>query len=237
MDKLHIFIGWDSREDIAYQVCAHSLFRHSKSNLSIIPLKQHELRQNNIYTRPTDNLSSTEFTFTRFLVPYLMNYEGWALFIDCDFLFTTDVKELFDLAHNDYAVMVAKHDYKPTELVKMDGKSQSLYPRKNWSSCILWNCSHPDNRIITPDLINNASGAFLHRFRWLEDETIGEFDYSWNFLEGWYTPTKDKSPNAIHYTRGNVYFKEYQNVDYADLWKEEYMLYSGKKWTDSNIIN
>lgn len=219
MSSLKIFIGWDSREDIAYQVCVDSLNQNSSKPLNIIALKQEELRKQKHYWRPKDPLATTEFTYTRFLTPYLSNYQGWSLFIDCDFLFTDDIAKLFALADPRYAVMCVQHDYKPTESTKMDGVVQTVYPRKNWSSLVLWNCAHPANRVITPELANTESGAFLHRFQWLSDDLIGSIPTEWNWLEGWNKKPKEGLPKGIHFTRGGPWFKDYQNVDYADLWQ------------------
>ena len=166
MNPLKIFVGWDSREDIAYQVCKSSIELHASVPVEIIPLKQKTLRKEGIYTRPVDQLASTEFTFTRFLIPQLCEFKGWALFIDCDFVFKEDVANLFRYINNQYAVMCAQHDYTPPEGTKMDGQQQHNYPRKNWSSMMLVNCEHPDNRIVTADFVNdtNKTGAYLHRF-------------------------------------------------------------------------
>ena len=219
--KLKIFVGWDSREDIAYQVCVTSLKRHASEPLEIVPLKQKDLREQELYFRKKDPLASTEFTYTRFLVPKLMDYKGWALFVDCDFLFTADIVDLFSLADDRYAVMCVKHDYRPTETVKMDGAVQTVYPRKNWSSMVLWNCSHPANRVVTPETVNNQTASFLHRFQWLSDDLIGEVSETWNWLEGWSQRPKDGPPKAIHFTRGGPWFENCQRVDYAQLWLEE----------------
>ena len=234
---MKIFIGWDSREDIAYQVAKFSIEERTSDDIEIIPLKQHELRQKDIYTRDIDMLGSTEFTFTRFLVPYLSDYKGWSLFIDCDFLCFSDIGELFKLANDDYAVMCVKHDYIPTDTLKMDNCIQHLYPRKNWSSCILFNNSHPSNSILTPELVNTETGKFLHRFQWLQDSEIGSLPHTWNWLEDWYHEPEDGKPNFVHYTRGNVYFKNYQNVDYADEWKNEFKRMSGRPWTNNDILD
>ena len=133
--ELKVFVGWDSREDIAFQVAKHSIQKHNP-NVKVYPLKLPTLQELGIYTRGVDAKASTEFTFSRFFVPMLTGYKGWALFIDCDFLCTTDISELFKQANDNYAVMVAKHDYTPKEGTKMDGKQQLQYPRKNWSSCM-----------------------------------------------------------------------------------------------------
>ncbi len=185
------------------------------------PLKQQELRDAGWYTRPIDKLASTEFTFTRFLIPELTNFEGWALFMDCDMILTTDIKELFDQADDKYAVMCVQHDYTPKEGTKMDGQKQTIYPRKNWSSVMLFNCAHPSNAALTMDLVNNPeiNGAYLHRFSWLKDEEIGELDHTWNYLVGVYDDLD--VPKLIHYTEGGPWFENYRDCEFANLWKNE----------------
>jgi len=215
---MKIFIGWDSREDDAYNVCVHTLLKHSSIPLEIFPLKRIPLRDSGLYKREEGDVS-TEFAFTRFLTPRLSNYLGWSLFIDCDFLFTRDVAELYNMRDNDFALMCVKHDYTPKDSVKMDGQKQVAYPRKNWSSCILWNCGHESNQTLTPEVVNTESGAFLHRFQWLDDKEIGEIPLEWNWLEGEYDKP-EKPPAVIHYTNGGPWFKECQDVNYADLWNE-----------------
>jgi len=214
---MKIFIGWDSREEDAYKVCVHTIKKHASKDVEIVPLKRDELIEQGLYTRDEGGNVSTEFAYTRFLTPYLADYKGWALFIDCDFLFTRDVAELFSLADPQYAVMCVQHDYTPSAAIKMDGQKQVAYPRKNWSSCVLWNCGHPANAIITPDIVNTETGAFLHRFQWLSDNLIGELPLEWNWLEGEYEKP-DEIPAVIHYTNGGAWFKECQDVDYAQEW-------------------
>lgn len=216
----NVYVGWDSREDIAFQVAQHSIHKHNP-NVNVLALKQHELRDKGGYWRDVDLLASTEFSFTRFLVPNLNHYSGWAVFVDCDFLFTTDIGELFDQADSKYAVQVVKHDYTPKETVKMDGKTQHLYPRKNWSSMILFNCAHPSNAALDLVNVNTQSGAWLHQFKWLKDEEIGELSPEWNWLVGWYKEPEDGKPKAIHYTQGGPWFKEYADVEYGDRWIAE----------------
>ena len=214
---MKIFIGWDSREEDAYKVCVHTIKKHASKDVDIVPLKRDELIKQGLYTRDEGGNVSTEFAYTRFLTPHLADYKGWALFIDCDFLFTRDVAELFSLADPQYAVMCVQHDYTPSAAIKMDGQKQVAYPRKNWSSCVLWNCGHPANAIITPDIVNTETGAFLHRFQWLSDNLIGELPLEWNWLEGEYEKP-DEIPAVIHYTNGGAWFKECQDVDYAQEW-------------------
>lgn len=220
--KYKVFIGWDSREDIAYQVARKSILDTAKypNEIEVIPLKQDELREKGLYWRDVDKLGSTEFTFTRFLVPELMQFNGWALFIDCDFLFLNDVRKLFDLANDKYAVMCAKHDYTPKEETKMDGQVQHIYPRKNWSSMMLINCGHKSNRKLTKELVNNPDigGAYLHRFSWLDDKEIGQVSHEWNWLINWYKEPQDGTPRALHYTEGGPWFKEYERCEYAVDW-------------------
>lgn len=217
---MEIYIGYDSREDLAYQVCKHSI-KSQSSRANVHPLKLKELIEKNIYQRSEDKLGSTEFTFSRFLVPILNKYEGWALFCDCDVIFLKPLEELFALADDQFALMCVKHDYTPKEGLKMDGKVQSLYPRKNWSSVVLWNCSHPSNRKITLDLINNpgTTGKFLHRFSWLDDNEIGSLPHEWNWLVDWYHEPQDGIPKAIHYTEGGPWFEEYRFCSYNQIWK------------------
>lgn len=220
-----VFVGYDSREDIAWQVCRHSLLRHSHEDVEAIPLRQAALRELGLYTRPVDAGASTEFSLTRFLTPYLAAQTGWVIFCDCDFLYTTDVSEVFERLDPAKALYCVQHDYKPAYDVKMDGKKQAIYPRKNWSSFMIFNCDHPDVKALTPAVVNSASPAFLHRFEWISDDNaIGALDLEWNFLEGEY-PRPEKTPRVIHYTNGGPWFEEWQSCDYADLWIRERDLY------------
>lgn len=222
-----IFIGWDSREDIAYQVAKKSIEHHSNSTIDIVPLKQKDLRKQEMYWRDKDKLASTEFTFTRFLLPELMNFDGWALFIDCDFVALEDVTKLFAQADDQYAIMCAQHDYTPKEGTKMDGQQQHAYPRKNWSSMMLINCGHPSNKILTKELVNDhdIDGKYLHRFSWLDDSEIGEISHEWNWLVGWYKEPTDGSPKFLHYTEGGPWFEQYQDCEYANEYYKAERLY------------
>lgn len=231
-----VFVGYTSYQDVVYQVAKHSIERLSP-DVECRPIVQHALRDLGIYTRPHDKNGTTEFSITRFLTPWLAGYKGWVLFCDNDVLALTDVNELFDQADDRYAVMCAKHNHTPQEGVKLDGQKQTIYPRKNWSSVVLWNCGHPKNQQITPELINEVSPLFLHRFLWLESDEIGEFSHEWNWLVDWYKEPQDGTPKFLHYTEGGPYFKNYQDVDYADLWRHEYELYAGKPFTDADIID
>lgn len=213
-----IFVGYDSREVPAYKACIKSIKDSSKSNIDFIELNTNKLKQSNIYTRDKDPLSSTEFTFSRFLVPYLSNYTGWALFCDCDFIFLEDIENLFSLADDKFAVMCVQHDYTPTNTIKMDGKVQHLYPRKNWSSLVLWNCSHPSNKNLTPDIVNTQTGQYLHRFSWLTDNEIGSIPLQWNWLVGWYKEPRDGHPKALHFTEGGPWFDDFKDCEYSNYY-------------------
>ena len=220
-EAFRVFVGWDSREDIAYQVCRHSILQRSSIPVEVIPLKQDELRAKGLYWRDVDPLASTEFVYTRFLVPYLAGYEGWALFIDCDFLYTRDIADLVAQTDDRYAVMCVHHDHRPPESEKMDGKVQTVWPRKNWSSMVLYNCGHPKCRTLSPEAVNTKPPAFLHRFQWLDDSEIGEVSETWNWLEGWCEKPEGEPPAVVHYTRGGPWFDNWQDVDYASLWLAE----------------
>jgi lipopolysaccharide biosynthesis glycosyltransferase len=213
---MNIFIGYDSREDLAYQVCAYSINKHQPL-ATIRPLKLNQLQNSGVYWRDPDQLSSTEFSFSRFLVPYLTAYKGWAIFCDCDFLFLDDVNKIFQQADNQYAVMCVQQEHRPQTLIKMDGKAQYLYPRKNWSSLILWNCQHPSNQQLTPAMVNTQSGLYLHQFDWLNNHEIGKLDPEWNCLVGW---TKENNPKALHYTEGGPWFEQYRQCEYNQIWKD-----------------
>lgn len=214
---IRIYIGYDSREKDAYDVCVNSLKEYE---CEIVPLKINELIEKNIYNRENDPLASTEFTYSRFLVPYLNNFNGICLFCDCDFIFLKDPNEIVKYNLNlNYAVNVVKHlEYVPKSTKKMDGKIQSTYPRKNWSSLMLWNCSHNSNFKLQPELINRESGKFFHRFEWLADNDIGEIPLNWNWLVGYYEETEYLKPYALHFTDGGPWFDEYKNCEYSDIY-------------------
>ena len=222
-----VFVGYDSREDIAWQVCRHSILRHSRSVAEVVPLRQNLLRASGLYTRPHDVGASTEFSLTRFLTPYLAGDSGWAIFCDCDFLFTTDICSVLDGLDPAKAVYCVQHDYIPRHAMKMDGKAQAIYPRKNWSSFMVFNCAHPDVKALTPAVVNAATAAYLHRLEWVsEDSAIGALDVDWNYLEGEY-PMPAYTPRVIHYTNGGPWFEQWQDCDFADLWLQERDLYLG----------
>ncbi|MBA8901960.1 glycosyltransferase [Phyllobacterium sp. P30BS-XVII] len=220
-EQLDIYVGWDSREPIAYEVAKSTILKHASIPVGVEPIVLENLVSRNAYTRDIDPLASTEFTYSRFFTPWLADYKGWALFCDCDFLFFSDVADLLQYRDPQKAVYCVKHDYTPKEGTKMDGKVQTSYPRKNWSSFMLFNCEHPSVRKLTPELINRESGAYLHRMQWAADDEIGEIPTAWNWLEGWNEKPATGTPNAVHFTNGGPWFKDWQDVEYGDVWRKE----------------
>lgn len=232
-------IGFDRRFPLAYAVTVNSLKHcdemrvydhHSNQLSSISPILLPHLYATGEYTRATtrnnaqmfDEVSgapmSTEFAISRFFIPYLSKYRGWTLFCDSDFLFRKPLSSLIDLIDDRYAVMCVKHEYDPTEGVKMDGQAQTRYARKNWSSMMLINNAHPKNHILTPKLLNELPGRDLHGFLWLDDNDIGELPVEWNWLEGHSDSSIDAA--AVHFTRGTPDIEEYANAPYSDEWQE-----------------
>ncbi len=228
-----VYIGYDQKEHDAYQVCYDSIVRRCSTPVKVMPLVENYLRQGGLYNRKwfrdadgqrRDTLDkkpfSTDFAFSRFLVPVLSLYQGWSLFCDCDFLFTADIDALFKLANPKYAVMCVKHEHVPSEAEKMDGQQQTLYRRKNWSSLTLWQCGHPANQHISIDCVNRMPGQWLHAFEWLKDEQIGALPKEWNHLVG-YDVSRETPPCGIHFTSGIPTMDGHEDDDYADLWRAE----------------
>lgn len=219
MNEHAIYMGYDPALTRSYTAALRSITQFD-DHPPVIPLILSNLRDMGVYTRPDDPKASNEFAHTRFLVPYLNKFRGWALFVDSDVIFLENPSQLFGLANPRYAVQVIKHDYTPASNTKMDGKVQTVYPRKNWSSVMLWNCAHPGARELTPEFIGapDTTWADLHRFTWLDDSEIGELPKEWNWLVGYYKEPKDGSPKLLHYTDGTPQFEAYRDCEYADEW-------------------
>lgn len=220
-DIIKVFIGFDKVESAAWHTFAHSILRQSSKPVALIPLNLQNLKD--VYTRPRDQKQSNEFSFTRFLVPYLSGYEGYALFFDCDMLLRDDIAKIFEAVEKDpgKAVYVVQHNYTPKDDTKYLGTKQYDYPRKNWSSVVLWNCAHPSNKKVTPEFVNTASPMELHRFLWLQDNEIGKLDVRWNWLVGEYTNPPEDVKN-VHWTVGGPYFLEYQDTAFGLEWFKEH---------------
>lgn len=216
---IRLFIGWDSKEKTAFNTFAHSVWRHASEPVLIAPIR---LGQIKTFDRERNPLQSTEFSFSRFMVPYLCGFEGWAIFADCDFLCRGDIAELWKQRDDTKAVQVVKHDYTPVQETKFLGNVQTKYQRKNWSSLILFNNARCT--ALTPDYVNTASGLELHQFKWLHESEIGGIERKWNHLVQEYG--YDPKARMVHYTLGGPWFNEYATCDYADEWFYENRLLS-----------
>lgn len=220
-DKLRVFIGYDPREKLAYDVCRYSILSRvpKTTNLEVFPVIRDILKTARIYTRESDPGASTEFSLTRFLVPYISGYRGYSVFTDLDFLFTVDITTVMDEVDPEMAVSVVKHpEYTSKAKVKMDGQKQSTYPRKNWSSFAVFN--NEKCRRLTPEYVSTAMPRVLHRFEWVDDKGIGSLDPSWNHLVGEHEMPSE-TPKGIHWTLGFPALKGYENSDYSPLWFAE----------------
>ena len=218
MKPIPIFVGYDPREAIAYHTCVNSIIRNSSQPVAIVPVALNLFRD---YSE-THTDGSNHFIYTRFLVPHLMQYIGWAIFIDGDMIVRGDIAELWNLRELDKDVMVVKHDYKTRMTEKYLGAKNEDYPRKNWSSVILWNCNSYPNRKLTSEFVQKATGAELHRFSWLEDKRIGELPKEWNWLPDEYGPNSDAK--LLHYTLGTPCFHEFADTPQGNEWHRERML-------------
>jgi lipopolysaccharide biosynthesis glycosyltransferase len=213
-----VFIGYDPREAVAYHTCVNSIIRHSTSPVSIHPVALNLFQD---YTE-THKDGSNQFIYTRFLVPHLMSYKGSAIFIDGDMIVRDDITKLWELNQFAKDVMVVKHDYKTRMPVKYLGSKNEDYPRKNWSSVIIWNCFTSPNKKLTPKYVMGATGAKLHRFSWLDDERIGELPIEWNWLPDEFGPNEDAK--LLHYTLGAPCFDEFKDTTMAQEWHYEHAL-------------
>jgi hypothetical protein len=220
VEPFKIFVGYDPVETVSYHTMCHSILSRSTIPVSFTPINQRNLKR--CYDRPRDPKQSNEFSFTRFLVPYLCGYQGWAAFFDCDMMVRTDIKELYDLRDENKALLCVQHDYTPKLENKYLGNVQYQYPRKNWSSVVLWNCGHPANRILTPKYVEQATGLELHRFNHLTDSQIGSLDVGWNWLVQDYNLSSleggKKRIKNVHWTNFGPWLNDYQHVDFADEW-------------------
>lgn len=222
-EVLNVYIGFDTRnygQTLAFEGCKRSILanlNNDKYDVNIYQLNLKKLTETGLMTRDFDPLASTEFTYTRFLVPYLNNYQGKALFCDSDFIWTCCVSEAFDYLKDNEAVACVKHDYTPHKMVKMDGRAQTVYPRKNWTSLLVFNCGHPSAKKLSLQAVNNESPAWLHRIQWADDSEIGEIPYQYNYLVGYYDSNDGK---VFHYTDGGPWHPGYEDVQYGELWRQ-----------------
>jgi hypothetical protein len=223
---IRVFIGFDARETVAFSVLAHSIQARASCPVSITSLALAQLGF--VLTRARHPLQSTEFSFSRFLTPYLCEYSGWSIFLDCDMLALDDIAKLYELRDDRYALMVVKHQHTPLEVVKFLDQPQSKYEKKNWSSVMLFNNARC--RALTPEYVNAASGLELHQFKWLEsDALIGSLPKDWNHLVGYDAPRRGVS--LVHYTLGGPYFEEHRDCEFAAEWfaERERMLFAAQR--------
>lgn len=213
-----VYIGYDPREAVVFHTCANSIIRHSSIPLAIIPLALNLIGD----YKENHQDGSNQFIYSRFLVPWLNRFNGWAIYIDGDMVVQADISELWQLRDHSMDVMVVKHDYKTRKQRKYLGNANEDYPRKNWSSVILWNCQNYPTRMLTPEFVSKSTGAYLHRFSWLKDDRIGALPAEWNWLPDEYGP----NPNAklLHWTLGAPCFDEFRDTEQADTWVSEYEL-------------
>ena len=213
---IRVFVGYDEREAVAFGVLSHSIHARASQPVAIAPVRLSELA--GVYQRERNPLQSTDFSFSRFLTPWLCDYQGWAIFMDCDMLVLDDIAKLWALRDDRYAVQVVQHVHVPKEETKFLGAVQTKYQKKNWSSVMLMNCARCT--ALTPQYVNTATGLELHQFKWLAtDELIGPLPRQWNHLVGYDAPRRDAS--LVHYTIGGPYFDEYRDCEYAQEWRDE----------------
>jgi len=213
---ISLVVGFDQREAVAYHVFCQSIIENASNPINLLPLAENTLQgYKEVHTD-----GSNKFIYSRFLTPYLMGYKGWAIFADGDMVCQADISELWALRDESKAVMVVKHDYKTKASKKYLGNKNENYPRKNWSSLILWNCAHTENKLLTPEFIQDQPGSYLHRFSWLRDDLIGDLPIEWNWLAIEYP--ENRNAKLIHYTLGTPCFKDYAEESMSDRWKEVY---------------
>ncbi|NDB64527.1 MAG: glycosyltransferase [Euryarchaeota archaeon] len=217
VETIPVFIGYDPREAIAFHTCVNSIIRHATQPVSIRPLALNLLSG----YRETHTDGSNHFIYSRFLVPYMTGFTGRAIFIDGDMIVKADIAQLWQLADTlgDFDVAVVKHDYKTKMPIKYLGAKNEDYPRKNWSSVMLFNCMADACRKLLPEYIQNTTGAHLHRFHWTSDDRVAELPREWNWLAEEY----DDNPQAklVHYTLGTPCFHEFADTGMANDWHQE----------------
>lgn len=214
---LRVFIGFDSRFPEPARVLAWSIFKHTTVPVHVSYLDINHLKTVYGFDRVADPLASTEFTYSRFLVPYLCNYDGKAVFMDNDMLCCGDIAELDALDMTGLALRVVKHEHTASSHMKMYGAIQTNYPRKNWSSLMLMDCSKL--RLWTKNAVERCSGAYLHRFQDIPDEAIGDLPTGWNVLLDVDKPCDDiGSVKLLHWTEGGPWYEKYAACAHSDLW-------------------
>jgi lipopolysaccharide biosynthesis glycosyltransferase len=216
MNASTLIVGFDQREALAYHTFCQSVLEKTSRPIQFIPLTENAMP----FYKESHQDGSNKFIYSRFLTPYLCNYQGVAIFADGDMICCADISELYELFDPEKAVQVVQHDYLTKYPKKYFGNKNENYPRKNWSSVILWNCAHPAHACLTPEFIRQKPGSYLHRFSWLDDALIGDLPREWNWLAAEY----EDNPEAklIHYTLGTPCIKGFENSQMSEAWWETY---------------
>ena len=212
---INVFIGYDEGEKVSYHILSESIRRQSSVPVSITPLCLSNIPE---FKRELQPNQSTEFAFSRFLVPYLSDYKGWSLLLDSDMMFRDDIKNLWDMIDKEKSIMCCKHDYIPKQNIKFRGAKNEPFPKKNWSSFMLMN--NERCKMLTKEFVETATGLELHQFKWTHEENIGELPLEWNWLVSEYD--YNKNAKNVHWTLGGPYFEDYARSDYADEWFKLY---------------
>jgi lipopolysaccharide biosynthesis glycosyltransferase len=213
-DTINLVVGFDQREAVAYHTFCQSVLETASLPVRFLPLAENTL----VDYKETHTDGSNRFIYSRFLTPYLMGFQGWAIFADGDMVCQTDIKALWDLRDASKALQVVQHDYQTKAHTKYLGNKNENYPRKNWSSLILWNCAHPAHQVLTPAFIQGQKGSFLHRFSWLSDSDIGRLPPEWNWLAIEYPD--NPSAALVHFTLGTPCFKDYVDSPMSSIWHQ-----------------
>ena len=216
LNKITLVVGFDQREAIAYHTFCQSIIDKTSLPVQFIPLASNSL----FFYNENHKDGSNDFIYSRFLTPFICNFDGFAIYADGDMVCNTDIAELAGLFDSTKAVQLVKHDYITKRSVKYFGNKNFNYPRKNWSSLVIFNCQHPSNKILTPEYIQAHDGAFLHRFQWLQDDEIGELDIKWNYLAIEYQACSDAK--LIHYTLGTPCLEDFKNSEMSESWHAAY---------------
>lgn len=200
---------------MAYHVLCHSILRQASKPVSFIPINKRMLPE---FDRGIED-GSTEFSFSRFLTPYLCGYQGQAIFMDCDMLVRGDIYDILEHCDLYHDVFVVKHNYDPSTASKFLGNVQHVYPKKNWSSVMVFNNFMYPCKKLTPEVVSVQSGKYLHQFEWTKEERIGELPLEWNHLVGEYP--ENEEARIIHYTLGTPCFNDYAHQEWSEEWHNE----------------
>jgi hypothetical protein len=221
---LNIYVGYDSNMNDLEGVCKLSILKSIEESLgggkwnNYLEFKP-EIKILDIAKLPDYNREyanqSTEFTYSRFLIPYLENYEGFSLFVDNDFIFTKTPLSMFNYLSPDDAVACIKYPHYEHDATKFDGEVNIDYPCKLWSSMMFFNNGHEDCKKLTPEVVNTWTGKQLHQFEWTDK--ISEIPQKYIFVEGYDNPEEKWDYTGIHYTRGGPWINDMDSTTINNL--------------------